>query len=103
MQCAALQMQLRRLRPLALTQRAGRGRHDFHLSRAAAEIDEKDVAPETVCAVDVLDIDNLLWDALFKHSRLDLAVQALEDQRLVCLQVCQVADRSRKQVECDVY
>src|SRR6266404_9215601 len=55
--------------------------------------------PQVACAIDVLDVDDFLRNALFKLSRLDLGIQALEDQRLICFQVGQVADRSGKQIE----
>src|SRR6185369_3672615 len=55
--------------------------------------------PEVACAIDVLDVDDFLRNALFKHSRLDLGIQALEDQRLICFQVGQVANGSRKEIE----
>ena len=89
MSYASLQIQLWHLGPLALTQRPGGCSRDLHLSRAVAKIDQKNVSPETVGAVDVLNVNNPFRDALFKHSRLDLGVQALKDQGLVGLEVCQ--------------
>src|ERR1044071_10181632 len=55
--------------------------------------------PEVVRAVDVLYVQDLLRNGIDEYSRLYFGIQTLKDERGLRLQLVQVADRMRKDVE----